>query len=140
MAAGHMRAKGLQAFRQSTISLNKAEYGGGVYNDIGTVDIENSTVSGNKATFWGGGIFNDGTMTVTNATITKNTAVFGGGIFNYLRRHDYSQHTLISGNKAPSGFSPEVYNTTGPSLPITSICSGRRTMPGSRMLPLERPT
>ena len=101
---------GTASLSATTISVNKAEFGAGIYSYDGTVNIENSTISGNKATFLGGGILNASTMTVTNVTITKNAARFGGGVFNYLNGAITLSQTLISGNKAPSGNGPEVYN------------------------------
>ena len=67
----------------STVSGNSGDYGGGIYNDEGTVHVTNSTVSGNTAS-WGGGIFNDeGTVHLTNSTVSGNTASEdGGGIYN----------------------------------------------------------
>jgi hypothetical protein len=107
--------RGTASVSQSTMSLNKAEFGAGVYNYYGTVALENSTISGNTATFWGGGLFNYGAMTLSNVTITKNNAKYGAGIYNAGTYDNETatvtlNRTLISGNKAPSGAGPEVYN------------------------------
>lgn len=97
---------GTASLSQSTISLNKAEFGAGVYNASGTVSMENSTVSGNKANFLGGGIFNNGTMIVSNVTIAKNTANIGGGLHNsanpppLLDGTVNMENSTVSGNKA----------------------------------------
>jgi hypothetical protein len=64
----------------STIRRNQAGVGGGIYNDAGTVTINDSTISGNLAKNVGaienrGG----GTVTINNSTISRNsaTSVFG---------------------------------------------------------------
>ncbi len=78
-----------------------AGLGAGIFNDGGTILINNSTITGNMAQggtggagFYnatagtvgsglGGGLFNrNGTVTITNATIAGNTANDGGGIYN----------------------------------------------------------
>src|SRR5207245_2747424 len=61
-----------------------ANAGGGIFNDHGTLTVNNSTVSGNMA-YVGGGIFNDGefgsaTLTITNSTVSGNETFGGGGI------------------------------------------------------------
>ena len=71
--------------RDSIFSGNSVTfYGGGIYNDGGTVTVSNSTLSGNSAS-QGGGMFNqDGALTVSDSEITGNTAIdFGGGTANF---------------------------------------------------------
>ncbi len=71
-------------------------YGGGIFNDGGTLTVSNSAFSGNTGD--GGGIFNNcGTLTVSNSTFSGNSAGggSGGGIFN--------QGTLTVGNSTFSG-------------------------------------
>lgn len=70
-------------------------YGGAIWNNHSTLNINNSIISGNSAVSvsplgFGGGIFNDGadsgsaTLTILNTQITGNSATGnGGGIFNY---------------------------------------------------------
>ena len=73
--------------------------GGGIYNDGGTVTVNNSTVSGNSADY-GGGIYNlDGTVTVSNSTFAGNQAISGGGIYNFDGTVTVSNSTF-SGNGA----------------------------------------
>jgi CSLREA domain-containing protein len=75
-----------------TIANGKATsapaFGGGVYNDHGTLTLNACVISSNTADF-GGGIYNNGgfsgsaSLTVTNTTINGNTAnSFGGGIYS----------------------------------------------------------
>jgi hypothetical protein len=61
--------------------------GGGILNDIGTIDIVGSTISGNVAgvgSNGGGGIWNSlfNTINLTNVTVSGNHAPSGAGIFN----------------------------------------------------------
>ena len=70
----------------STVSNNDSarasgSLGGGIQNNLGTVNISNSTFTGNNAAF-GGGIFNNGSMTISNSTFSGNTANNGAGIAN----------------------------------------------------------
>jgi hypothetical protein len=57
-------------------------YGGGIYNNGGAVTVENSTLSGNRADV-GAGVSNAGTLTITNSTLANNISddfgSFGNG-------------------------------------------------------------
>lgn len=70
-----------------TISNGGTTFGGGIFNNGGTLTISNSTLSGNSATEFdagGGGIANSsGTLTLTNSTLSGNWASSGGGIANF---------------------------------------------------------
>lgn len=98
----------------STIALNtatgtaSATGGAGIYNQGGTVTLQNSTVTGNGANAKAGGIWNGagGTLTLEESTVRDNTATTdGGGIYNdgqlTLRRS-----TLTANNTQPP-FLPE---------------------------------
>ena len=69
----------------TTISNNSSQnFGGGIYNLRGLLEVVNSTISGNNAVSDGGGIRNEGQTFLTNVTITNNrSGGFGGsGIDN----------------------------------------------------------
>jgi len=66
---------------ESSLSRNKAKFGGGIRNQ-GVLDMKNSTLSGNNAVDQGGGIRNNGRLTVEESTLSKNEASQGGGIYN----------------------------------------------------------
>ncbi|MEI7855665.1 MAG: DUF4347 domain-containing protein, partial [Planctomycetota bacterium] len=85
----------------STISGNKASYGGGIEN-LGILTVTNSTLFGNKANY-GGGIDNYGSLTVTNSTLSGNTAAFGGGIVNAAAGTLTVSNSTLSGNAATNG-------------------------------------
>jgi choice-of-anchor C domain-containing protein len=102
---------GIVRLAASTISGNStdisgdiASNGGGIYNDSGTVTIDNSTISNNTTHNGGGGLFNVGTMTVRTSTISGNTAIFsgGGGIANISSTLTVGNST-IAGNNASWG-------------------------------------
>ena len=58
--------------------------GGGIYNDLGRLNLVNAIVSNNTAAS-GGGIYQAGPVTLTNTRVSNNTAEQeGGGISNYL--------------------------------------------------------
>lgn len=85
----------------STISSNRAKYGGGIENE-GTATVTNSKITGNTATVSGGGIYNFGTLTLTGDTISGNTAAsIGGGMHN--EGTATVMNNAISGNAASSG-------------------------------------
>ncbi len=81
-------------------------YGGGLYNDGGTVTLTDVTLSSNIAGK-GGGVFNTGrgTIGITSCSITGNSATNGGGLYN-----DYGTATLtgvtVSSNIAGQGRRP----------------------------------
>ena len=81
--------RGNLAIVSSTVMWNKAEYGGGVYNDAGTLEIVNSRFLGNEASYDGGGVKNNrGTLTVSNSAFVGNatTARFNPE-YQRWRRH-----------------------------------------------------
>lgn len=60
--------------------------GGGIYNDHGTLTVENGTLTGNSADI-GGGIFSNGEhgiaiLTLSNCALVNNSADVAGGIAN----------------------------------------------------------
>ncbi len=67
----------------AAIHDNKAGFtGGGIENNIGTVNINGGSISSNHAAFGGGIDNNGGTVNLTGGTITGNFANDGGGIDN----------------------------------------------------------
>jgi len=84
----------------STLSDNTAavEGGGGVYNSSGTVGISHSTLSGNTATY-GGGIYSEaGVLNISDSTLSSNGAIYGGGILSYGTLN--INNSTLSGNIA----------------------------------------
>jgi hypothetical protein len=92
----------------TTISANRAEYGGGICNHA-TLNVQNGSAIGgigasNRADN-GGGIHNyAGTMTVKASTVISNTAsVDGGGIYNYAGSTTVEASTVISNTASDDG-------------------------------------
>lgn len=67
-----------------TIANGSAEYGGGIFNDNGSLSLNNCTLTGNQATDigGGGGLFNANIATIRNCTFTTNQAPAGGAILS----------------------------------------------------------
>jgi hypothetical protein len=87
-----------------TITHGIADFGGGIYNDGGTVTLTgSSSVVSNTAYVLGGGIFNVGALTLNNnSSVTGNTARVGGGIFNngYNDTVTLNDRSVVKGNTA----------------------------------------
>ena len=52
---GGIRNSGILAFRNGNITFNQSSYGGGVYNQGGTLTLADSTIANNTATGDNGG-------------------------------------------------------------------------------------
>jgi len=90
----------------NTSSLDTATGGGGIFNDSSSaiLTLNNVTVSGNSSLHFGGGIYNNGgTVTINYSTITNNIAEFGGGgIYNESGGTVTVKSSVIAGNNYPS--------------------------------------
>jgi hypothetical protein len=89
--------------------------GGGIYNDNGTLTLNNSTVSGNSA-FYGGGISTiNGMTTINNSTISNNFANTAGGVESFSDSVTNLNNSTISSNLANNeggGISNSLNSTT----------------------------
>jgi hypothetical protein len=111
---------------------NTRAFGGGIYNNGGTLTLNNSTVSGNTAfAGHGGGIANDngGTLTLTRTTVSGNQAIAeviggtrnggaGGGISNISGSLTLTNST-VSGNTATDN-AGGIDNHSGTLLTLTN--------------------
>jgi hypothetical protein len=79
-------------------------FGGGIYNDNGTVEVTNSTLSGNETTnagSRGAGIYNKaGTVTLTNSTLSGNKANPSNRVAQYFPRCLPLQVAVVYGTAA----------------------------------------
>ena len=85
--------------------------GAGIYNENGTLTINNSTLSGNSGFFLvGAGIYNAGTLTINDSTVSDNSKLIGdgGGICNGGTLT--ITNTTFSGNLAPADFGGAIAN------------------------------
>jgi hypothetical protein len=113
---------GLLTMQSSTISENRADWGGGIYNrGVRDPTITDSTISGNSAGFDGGGLLNFETLALNQSTVADNVAgQSGGGIANEAGTLEVA-HSTLSGNTAasaggglfnPAGAAADLLNTT----------------------------
>ena len=92
------------------------ENGGAIYNDGGTVTLNQCLLGENLMadSGYGGAIFNgNGTMTVNQCTFTGNSATGdggGGGIFNYLYGTLTVNQCTFTGNSATGGAGGGIFN------------------------------
>ena len=88
-----------------TISSNNASSGGGgVYESYGTVTLINCLISHNTTAVSGAGggiLHQSGTLVVVASTVCSNTAFFGGGVA--LGAYDHFVNSTIAANSAPTG-------------------------------------
>ena len=99
----------------------------GAILNFGNLTIDNCTIEGNASAF-GGGVFNDnGTLTIIESTIADNDGdSSGGAIYNFLGAVDVFD-TVFSSNNVGSGSGGGIFNDSG-TLSITdSTFSGNTT-------------
>ena len=90
---------------QSIITLNTADFGGGVYLGADG-EVTNAVITQNTALSYGGGVAGqvDANIRATNATIEDNSAQLGGGVFLYEHATlEAIGATTVSDNIADSG-------------------------------------
>jgi len=102
--------------------------GGGILNALGgTATITNSTISGNRARGFGGGIYNqEGTVNASFVTIAKNSASGqGGGIFIFVGTVNI-KNSIVGNNTGGADCSGSI-NDIGGNYDSDGSCFG---MPG----------
>jgi CSLREA domain-containing protein len=116
---------GDNSIRNSTITENRAEFGGGIYNGGGTLTIINSTISGNSAVSDGGGIWNDyGTVNASFVTIANNSATNnGGGVINFSGGTFNIKNSIV-GNNTAGGNCSGTLNASGVNFATDNTCTG----------------
>jgi len=109
---------------------SNTNFGGGIYNDVGTMNITNSILSANQSISFGGAIFNGvGTMNITNSTLSGNSAAdSGGGIYNDVGTMNITNSTL-SGNSTPISRGGGIYSLGTLKL-LNSTLSGNSSSEG----------
>ena len=112
----YVESTGNLTLKDLNVTGGSAEYGGGIYNDRGTVTLNGtSSVHNNTADIKGGGIYNpQGTVTLNDdSSINENTAgLYGAGIDNeqgIVTLNDKSSVSLNSADTAGGG----IYNSMG---------------------------
>jgi hypothetical protein len=130
-AAGGIYNKGtliVQGRAQLSGNMATSGYGGGIYNDQGSLTITDSTISNNFSYSYGGGIYttHTGTVTVTNTSFSGNAASLAGGIYIANGTVTVTGSTF-SGNSATT-YCGAIYNDSGAeSLPTLTITNSTFT-------------
>jgi hypothetical protein len=90
-------------------------FGGGIFNNGGTLTITNSTISGNSADLGAGGIYiGGGTTTIANSTFSGNSVSSGdGGGIRIGGGTTTITNSTISGNSASGGTGGGIYQNAG---------------------------
>jgi hypothetical protein len=88
-----------------TITGGNAHYGGGIFNDAGSLDLSWISIGDNSASLSGGGIYTmGGTVTMDgNTTVVGNTAPVAGGVVNDGGTVTMNSGSSITGNTAQVG-------------------------------------
>ncbi|MCL2709347.1 MAG: fibronectin type III domain-containing protein [Planctomycetaceae bacterium] len=131
------RAGGIVDVISSTISGNRALINqsvcsaGGIFNQLGTINVIDSDILGNTAVWESGGIFNDrGTVNVIASTIMHNVAAYGGGgIYNYGGVL-YVAVSTIAGNRAGIGGGIYSGGNGGSTTLVNSVIAGNSASHG----------
>jgi CSLREA domain-containing protein len=125
----YVGAGGILRLNQATLRGGDVtgRYGGGIFNNSGTLIVTDSTLSNNVA-YQGGGIENFGILTVAHSTFSNNTAFWGGGIACYWPA--VVVNSTFSGNSADSGGG--IYNASTSTV-INSTFSGNGATEGGNI-------
>lgn len=101
---------GQLTLNRSTMTNNKADYGGAISNvNGGVLAVNNSTLFGNEGSYSGAAISNDSNytvgvvVTVTNSTISGNLAGSGAGIYSFQGGTLTITHSTFANNTSLSG-------------------------------------
>jgi predicted outer membrane repeat protein len=118
---------GPATIRDTLVSGNSANRGGGILTGGGMTTIIGCTITGNTAADehlsngitligQGGGIFNEGgQLTAQHSLISGNSATEGGGIFNYFASVEV-RDSCLTGNSATEGGA--IYNDASGTLAV----------------------
>ena len=125
---GGVHNSALLNIRGVTVVRNAADYGAGLYNARGTMNLANSTIAGNVATNYGGGICGNtaGRLDVVQSIFVGNRATYGGGL--YSRGERRIVNSTLAGNDAYRGGGfYDGYNGADPALFNTIVAGNTAT-------------
>ncbi|MFT9477424.1 hypothetical protein [Streptomyces sp. 11-1-2] len=121
---GVANEQGTLNLNDTAIKDNFAVTGGGVSNNGGQLNLERTTVERNRAASFGGGVVNDGngTMTMKRGSLLKNRAVTdnGGGLENILGTASL-ESVSVRGNTAINGGGIRNVNASTLNLKSTTL-------------------
>jgi hypothetical protein len=134
----HVTGPGNNNITNGTYSENRAAAeGGALWNNAGTMTVDNVTIDNNTATGTaadngGGGAFNNGgTLNFTNSTLSNNTAdgSNGGGIANEVDGTLSVMLSTVSGNSTTVNGGG--INSSGGSVTLTAVTVARNEATGN---------
>ena len=132
---GGLYNSGTLTIRDSVISANSANAGGGIENVAGsTLDILRTTITGNTANSQGGGIYNNNTgwLNITDSVVSNNTTTSGsfggGGIYNYAGAVTVTRSTFADNHANGQGRGGAILN--GSTLIVDSSTFSANTAAG----------
>lgn len=103
--SGHLILKDL------TLQNGFAKYGGAIYN-YGHVTLINVTIVNCESQYYGGAIFNDeGSLTIENSSLISNTALNQGGAIHTKYGTIFISNSILSNNTSSRGGA--IYNEYG---------------------------
>lgn len=122
----------------STLTLNRADHGGGIRNFNAALTVLSSTISLNTAEAGNGGGLNvdgasgAGTVTITASSLYSNTASGnGGGIYSGGAGIVLTvENSTISGNRTTNGSGGGTRNNTGSTAAYTNVTLANNTQAG----------
>ena len=104
---------------QIEVAFNKAERGGGMYANAGTIIVYNTLIHDNTATLHGGGANNhSGDIVIYGGVLTNNTAEegHGGGAYTNVGDIDLFQFPSTELQNATLNHGTKVFNNINISL------------------------
>lgn len=106
---GAIYNSGTMTLTKTIFNLDSAQYGGGIYNDTGTMMIMDSALGGETATYHGGGIYTFGFLTLDRVSLSSNKATSGNGGGLYNGAYVTLTNATFSSNVASSGIGGGLY-------------------------------
>ncbi len=100
---GAIHNSGSLTLHAVTLTRNAAEDGGAVFN-TGRLELRDVVIRENRASMYGGGIYNDGgTVYASNAAFLRNTSIKGGGAYNQFGSIRIENGTILGNTSGMGG-------------------------------------
>ncbi|MGI8786413.1 MAG: choice-of-anchor Q domain-containing protein [Pyrinomonadaceae bacterium] len=111
--------------------------GGGIFNGVGVLNVINSTVSGNSSQNLGGGIYNNrGIATLSNVTVSGNSSTNqGGGISNASTQSSLTIYSSTISDNTSVNLGGGINNVSGNALYIYNTIIANNSVTGPNSVP-----